>query len=316
MNDFLNKKIIEVQQPQDDPFFLIWTLNNFCNNSCSYCPTGLRNGKEYYYDINNIKFFLDKLFQKHKKIRCHISGGEPTLHPLFLDIVKIFYQNNNKVSVITNGFKSIDFWEQNYKYFDFILFSFHPTSKFNNNFIDKIKIINKTLNVGVRIMMLPSHWDLCVKFYNEIKKENIEYELVKIMNFDSNEKEFYFYSKEQNDWMEENKKINQFKNKNILIFNDKTIKTSDDFSFNDLINNDMTNFYGYKCDVGLKTLSIDWNGNIFLSSCGINGSIGNINNVKDIKWPSSPVICNKKKCYCTTDVYISKKKNFNIIKII
>lgn len=316
MNDFLNKKIIEIRQDENDPFLLIWTINNICNNSCIYCPELFWNGKNYNHDLNQIIIFTEILFKKHKNINFHITGGEPTLSPIFLDIVKIFYDNKHKISLITNGVKSVNFWKQNSKYFNFIAFSFHPTSNYNNNFIDKVKEANKHTNVGVRIMMLPTHWDLCLDIYEKLKKEKILYEFVKIMNFNSTEKEFYYYSKDQEDWMINNKNKNQIIEDNTkIIFSDKSVKKINDLSFNDLINNNMTNFYGYECNVGIKTLTIDWEGNVFLSNCGIKGSIGNINNPLEIKWPQKPIICNKNKCYCITDVYINKKKILNFLKI-
>jgi hypothetical protein len=75
----------------------------------------------------------------------------------------------------------------------------------------------------------------------------------------------------------------------------------------DFINSGMTNFNGYSCDIGLKSLFISFDGDIFLANCMIGGSIGNINDPDNIQWPVSPVICNKDLCHCTSDVNISKR---------
>ena len=323
MNDFLNKKIIEVRQPKDSYFILTMLLNNFCNNSCDYCPSYLRNGKSHYYDFKDIKKFLDVLFQKHQKIQCSISGGEPTLNPFFIEIIKTFHYNNHMVGVTTNGVKSIDFWKKNSQFLSYIVFSFHPESKFNSNFIEKVKTASVNSNVAIRFMMLPHKWDDCVKqYYDFLKIKNITCEPVKIMNWEDTGKVFIEYNDEQNNWFKKNKKTGEFdSNKNNIfekieyIFEDN--KTLDSFSIdtNHFINNNMTNFYGYECEVGLKSLFLDWNGDIFLSNCGINPSIGNIMDIKNIKWPKNKVICNKSKCHCVTDVNINKKKINHFIKI-
>jgi len=75
----------------------------------------------------------------------------------------------------------------------------------------------------------------------------------------------------------------------------------------DYINNGMTNFNGYKCDVGLKSLYISYDGEIMLANCFINGSIGNINDPDNIRWPTESVVCNKNLCHCTSDVNIDKQ---------
>jgi hypothetical protein len=72
------------------------------------------------------------------------------------------------------------------------------------------------------------------------------------------------------------------------------------------INAGMTNFNGYVCEIGLKSLFVHYNGKIALGNCSVGGYIGEIENFEDIKWPTKPVICTKNVCHCSTDVNISK----------
>jgi hypothetical protein len=72
------------------------------------------------------------------------------------------------------------------------------------------------------------------------------------------------------------------------------------------INSGMTNFNGYKCEVGLKEMFIDWRGKVYLGNCLINGAIGSINDPENIKWPTGPTVCNKNLCHCASDVVINK----------
>ena len=73
------------------------------------------------------------------------------------------------------------------------------------------------------------------------------------------------------------------------------------------INNGQTNFLGYECELGLRSLFISSQGEIKRGNCGVGGIIGNINQPDLIQWPSEPVICPYTVCGCTSDVNINKR---------
>ena len=323
----LNSKIIKVVQFLDQPFHLTWAINNFCNNRCSYCPPDLHNGKRKLYDFENIKKFLDILIAKHKKIHCNVSGGEPTLSPHFLKIVKIFNENNCTVGVTSNGSRNIDFWKKNVSFLEYVVFSYHIESKYNDDFLKKIEFCKDKTNVTVRMMMSPNHWDECLNIYKKISKiKNMRYEPVRILDWTGSDKKSYTYTNTQNEWFNkqkiESKNIfnnvnNNFTNDVDFYFDNGEIINSHDIDANYLINAKLTGFFGYECEIGLKSLFINNDGEIFLGNCGVGGSIGNLNEVDNIKWPSKSINCNVAVCHCTTDVYINKKikeiknKSFN-----
>ena len=71
---------------------------------------------------------------------------------------------------------------------------------------------------------------------------------------------------------------------------------------------------GWSCSAGLRTLYIDFDGNVWRATCGEGGWLGNINSatgptffkeVSDSKW----IICSKATCACGADMAISKAKN-------
>ncbi|MHA1831800.1 MAG: radical SAM protein, partial [Candidatus Helarchaeota archaeon] len=72
-----------------------------CNNNCQFCIIGKTDGQVF--DVNAIKHELLNGV-KENCTKVVLSGGEPTIHPNFLDIVhlakKVGYQ---KIQVITNG---------------------------------------------------------------------------------------------------------------------------------------------------------------------------------------------------------------------
>lgn len=77
---------------------------------------------------------------------------------------------------------------------------------------------------------------------------------------------------------------------------------------------------GWQCSAGLRTLYIDFDGNIFRGTCGEGGWIGNVNNttgftngreLSDKKW----VTCGKEVCSCGADMAAAKIKDPDRIPI-
>jgi MoaA/NifB/PqqE/SkfB family radical SAM enzyme len=84
-----------------------------CNNFCKFCVQGNKRKILPAKDIKEIKKSLKKAFKSDKR-EVVLTGGEPTLHPRFLEIVKlaksIGFEN---VQIQTNG--------RMFSYFDFCL---------------------------------------------------------------------------------------------------------------------------------------------------------------------------------------------------
>ncbi len=311
-----NNKIIRVQQQDNELMHLTWMINNICPNRCSYCPSDLHNGKNHHYDWENAKKFFEILFQRYPKIHCSVSGGEPSVSPFFKDIVKIFYKNNHTVGVTTNAAKPTSYWEEISQYLSYVCFSYHPEFP-DKNFIEKVSATSKNTFVTARVMMHPAHWDHCVEIFKELSKiETIFVEPVRIFYWHGgSDMSASNYSLEQIEWFKQSATENR---KQLLhLTNVKVPDITSIFYFDnnekisspntvDLINAGLTNFSGYKCEVGIKELFINQEGYVYLGNCMIGGPVGNINDPDNIEWPVSPVTCNKNLCHCTTSVNINK----------
>lgn len=308
------KTILRVEQPIDAPMHITWIINNICTKSCSYCPENLHSGKNHNYEWENARRFFKILFEKYESIHCTLAGGEPSVSPFFSELVQTFYNAGHSIGITSNAAKPVSFWSKNSQYLNYACFSYHPEDP-DDKFIEKITEAGKHTYVTARIMMLPSKWDHCVEIYNKMKfVDNIDVEAVRILDWSGKDKTSHIYNLEQLEWFTNNiathkhriidREISSPKITSKFYFSGD--KVEDNPNVIDYINEGLTNFNGYQCEVGLKSLFIDWNGKIFLSNCCINGSIGSINDPENIKWPTSPVTCHKTICHCTTDVNINK----------
>lgn len=98
-------------------------LTNLCNRKCPYCfamqkvygregsvenpkiKTSLRNNDNRYMTINNLKKVIEFLKRSDVKL-ISLLGGEPTLHPKFIEIVETVLKADFEVKIFTNGLMS------------------------------------------------------------------------------------------------------------------------------------------------------------------------------------------------------------------
>ena len=309
------KKIIRVQQRDDSLMHLTWVINNICTNACSYCPSELHNGTNHNYDWNNARKFFEVLFQRYPKIHCSVSGGEPSVSPFFQEIVKIFYEAGHTIGATSNAAKPVAYWEDISKYLSYICFSYHPEFA-DKDFIKKVTAASKNTLVTARVMMYPKMWDHCLDIYNQlIEVPHIFVEPVRVLDWNgAADTTASNYTEDQLKFFAENTRgdtilrhLPDHRIANInatFYFNDNTVDEQPNTV--DYTNMGMTNFNGYTCEVGLKSLFVSYLGDVQLANCGIYGSIGNIDNPDNVKWPTAPIVCNKSLCHCSSDININK----------
>lgn len=80
-------------------------INNYCNMRCFYCVYNNYSciEKKEYMTIKTLNKIID--FAKKEDIKkILITGGEPTLHPQFIDVCNILFDNFEDVSICSNGY--------------------------------------------------------------------------------------------------------------------------------------------------------------------------------------------------------------------
>lgn len=324
------KKIIKIEN--NNEAVVTWILNDICNYSCRYCPESLHNGKNYKNDWDSVSEFLqhinDMLGVNGRKIIFSISGGEPTLSPFFSVLIKKIYDLGHYTRLTTNLARTPRFIEENFKYILNASCSFHSAFEFTNNtvdtFIEKVKVSDKVTYTTVRVMMDPLYWDQCVSFIERLKSETTaQIEIVRIEDQYGNSNIKLceiIYNQEQLDFFDKFQIVHRRPNldRNILFKEvpfSCTMKYEDGTdvehrSFQKLINNGQTLFYGYNCSIGKESIFIHQSGDIRKGNCHVGGKWGNIKEWKKIDWYNfnKDIICSNIKCSCGADVRISKYK--------
>lgn len=141
--------IAAVEMNFEIPYQVLWDFSRRCNYDCTYCWPSVHNNKEEFPDYDAIIRSIDMTIDTWSKgapIRWNFGGGEPTMHPRFIDILKHLKSRNQWVLVTTNGSRSTKFWKEAVQYLNSVNMSAHFASmdlyKGNEDrFIENCKII-------------------------------------------------------------------------------------------------------------------------------------------------------------------------------
>jgi MoaA/NifB/PqqE/SkfB family radical SAM enzyme len=88
---------------------------------------------------------------------------------------------------------------------------------------------------------------------------------------------------------------------NVIIDDDKEMHA------NDVIKEKLNSFEGWKCNAGVESLMINWDGEVHRATCRVGGSLGNIYN-GSFDYPTQSIICTRKWCTCAADIPLTKVK--------
>lgn len=99
--------LMSVDEDDDKaPLLAIIDLTNRCNQRCPVCFADVAEGSGYFLDLETVRRMLRALVERPSQPCRHIqfSGGEPTLHPQFLDILGMAREMGfDHIQVATNG---------------------------------------------------------------------------------------------------------------------------------------------------------------------------------------------------------------------
>ena len=77
-----------------------------------------------------------------------------------------------------------------------------------------------------------------------------------------------------------------------------------------MIKHKLNQFEGWKCNAGLESLMINWDGEVHRATCRVGGSLGNIYD-GTFEQPEDPIDCTRKFCTCVADISLTKVKDDN-----
>lgn len=308
-------KLVHANPEHEKIFVVNWCLGNTCNYECSYCPDNLHNGSIKWPETEKIKAFITRVAEQvhPRKLYFEFTGGEVTLYRDFIEICQHVKQLGAKVAMISNGSRTLRWWQENKHYFDHICLSFHPEFGDAEHFIKVVNLLHDDVRTHVNIMMSPQKFDYCYDVATRlVNVTNISMALQPlIIDFGDT---LYEYTEEQQKKIDDqnqlvrkiitNKQFDYQRGAMSMIFSDgsKLQKSAHRF-----INDKTNDWSGWHCYSGVEQIIVDLGGHIYRGWCRVGGRIGHIHDV-DLKLPTTPVLCHKTMCHCNFDIMSTKEK--------
>jgi hypothetical protein len=285
------KQIIKVVQTESAPFNLTWTL-------------GYAN-----YSWEAAYQFITELKSRHAKIRCSITDESNIHNPLLANIVDEFDSDEHTVSLTTTGNIDIQKIENIASKLMWICFNYRADRTTEEYFIN-LNIAKQITRCGAKIAMLPTHWDQCVEIYEKLSLDDRhETGIDRQSGVEYSQPQLDWFSKIKPSSVDKSKHIanKKFPNAGVMLYYEDGTH-SDSHNVPWLINNQLTQFTGYTCEIGLKSMYINRDGIIKRGLCEQGEIIGSLNEPDNIKWPVEPITCTAFLCQFATDVRINKWK--------
>lgn len=315
-SDFAYVRLEHANPEHKDYVVINWCLTNVCNYACSYCPDDLHNGKAGWPDYYQVVEFCDKVFSHYagKKIYFEFTGGEVTLWKDLPAVCQFIKNRGGRVGIISNGSRSLDFWEKFIEKIDHVCLSLHPESAKEDHFFEVVKFCSEKVRTHVNFMMAPALFNKVLAFAMRIKEiPNISMAIQPLVKDFGNE--LFDYNEVQHKVM--NSQFDMIvkhikRNRHFEYYRGAMAMVNEagerrDIAPQRFISSDRNRWKGWQCHIGLEQIVINMTGDIHRGWCLVGGRIGHISD-KALKLPNKPVTCNKDFCHCNLDIMATKTK--------
>lgn len=281
-----------------------WNLGKRCNYDCSYCPASIHDNFSAHTDIELFKRAADKLVSLGKPVRISFTGGEPTVHPKFIELVRYCkHVGVSWISVTTNGTLPAEFYRS--LPVDQIVFSVHFEYDWMRVCNTLMKVNSpSTIQVIAQLMAHHDHMTEVKAAYHTLYAEVISTTVRRIRWTEGDHDLFddMRYNPDDLHWIKEHSATVQA---NTVITDEAGTETL--YHANDIIKLHMNQWKGWTCNAGLESLMINWDGEVHRATCRVGGSLGNIYENTFLP-PVEPVVCDRNFCTCAADIPLTKFK--------
>ena len=275
-----------------------WNLGKRCNYDCSYCPASIHDNSSPHTDIEILKATVDKLVTLGKPIRLSFTGGEPCVHPKFVELITYCnYKGISWISVTTNGTLPYEFYAS--LNVDQFVFSLHLEYDWQRVYNTMSKVADRTnLRLVAQIMCHHDHMTSAMTIFARCLTDHIPATLRRIRWTEGDHDLFddMRYHPDDLNWIKKQEATVQG---NCVIDGEQIIHA------NDVIKLHLNKYNGWTCNAGIESLMINWDGDVHRATCRVGGSLGNIYEGNFVA-PSEPVRCDRNFCTCAADIPLTK----------
>jgi sulfatase maturation enzyme AslB (radical SAM superfamily) len=272
--NFKGKKVIEIKN-NSEYSIVDWILGNYCNYKCSYCFPNCNTGTDRPPKINetvknNIKHLVNQIqkFSK-KKIYFNLAGGEPTVYH-DIDNLLTFLNSVGAVGIITNGSRSVRWWDEFGDKFDKVTISYHTEEGNVDHIVEVANLIKNRTQTQIHVVLNDQRFDQAEeayhKFYSVFKNTNV---IVENKFLRSTNGKIISYTQEQLDRIQKIKNQSTFLQVKSKTFDCSVkLETGEKMGLSPVSFKDFDGtFLDYNCKAHYNFLQIDQKGELGKLSC-------------------------------------------------
>ena len=301
--------------------FIEWKIHNVCNYNCSFCEPRHKDGSTKWLSLEKYKEYTDKLISitNSNSVWFQITGGEPTLYPHLIDLLKYIKSKGVYISLISNGSRTLRYWSElrQENVVDNLIITYH--SEMTENYKHVTEVLNLFLDEPIDTICLITHTQFTLNKALIASKYIIEntgsYITPKAMYIS----DYNIYDTYSTDELEILKSTNSVKGH---LFNSKRKSTipflnkinhmlkvtysdgsSKSIDPQILMKNQENNYKDWSCAIGHNTMRID-SDVIYRGVCEM-GDTQSLNDV-NIRFAKDYVKCGLTWCFCNTDIIAEK----------
>ena len=294
---------VESRWPHQKSIKVEWNIGKRCNLDCGYCPDFIHDNFSKHTDLKVMTDTIDALAEIGKPIRLSFTGGEPCVHPNIIDIVDHAEQRLDWINITTNGTLPHKLYARlRVSHYVFSLhFDNEVWEKTINNvlYFSQLNDMERGIPFQVNLMAHHEHMDKVRQASILFDGHHVPYVIRRIR---WTEKHDWFddmrYEARDLQWILDQKATAK---ENCIIDDEQLMHA------NDIIKHNKNQFEGWRCNAGIESLMINWDGDVHRATCRVGGSLGNIYD-GSFEIPEESIICTRKFCTCAADIPLTKVK--------
>lgn len=291
----------------DNSFYLLWSVTNSCNFHCDYCgvhkPEKFSNKDQWVKAVKYINFIAN-----NHTMEMVLFGGEPTLHPSFLEIVRSI---NCDIRMVTNLSMNIEFYKKLVGVKDNLILvcSYHYLHANKEKYMETVKfLLDHVCRLRIKIMWDSRFKQEILDIFFEFKELEKQYSRLFVFL------DIVYSETCGGDWsaddLEYFESLQTDHNSHIVVIkddNNNVIKKDITYNLIRRLQDGFPNYYLYNCDCGKSGVYINSNGDVhYCLTMGMEGRtpIFNVFNDDFLDYSNilnTGIICKEKGfcCECT-----------------
>ncbi len=266
-----------------------------------------------------IKGFVDRVFQQKpdKRIAFEFTGGEVTVYRHFLELCDYIKSKGGAVGFISNGSRTLRFWEDMRGRADHVCLSFHAEEGDADHFLEVVRTLHDNMRTHVNVMMHPDRWQDCEELAHRVTEiPGITLALQPLI-VDFGDKLYEYTAHQQAVMYHQHglfqKKIVPLENPVGKTWRGAMLQEDPDtkpviVQAQELVSQKKNNWANWQCAAGVEQIIVDMDQSIWRGWCRQGGRIGHIAD-EDFRIPCDWVDCKKVFCHCNFDIMTTKVKS-------